>query len=77
MTVHGPCFLDNWGVIDRESPSEVHLATLGSGAPITRIWGQPPHRGKKLLAVVVSPILSHRSSLKTTNVNNFLTPWGR
>ncbi len=35
--------------------------TLGSRAPLTPIWGQRPHGGKKLLTGVVSPILSHRS----------------
>ncbi len=53
--------------------------TLGSGAPMTPIWGQLPHRGKQLLTGVVSPISSHTSSLKieeTTPVNNFLPLWG-
>ena len=34
-------------------------ATLGSGAPMTPIWGQRRHRGKKLLAGVVSAISGH------------------
>ncbi len=40
-------------------------ATLGSEAPVTPILGQRPHRGKKLLTGIVSPIASHRSNLNS------------
>ncbi len=56
------------------------------GAFLTPVWGQRPHGVKKLLTGVVSPILSHKSSLRldlwleigeTIPANNFLPLWGR
>ncbi len=48
-------------------------ATLGPGAPMTPIWGQRPHRGKKLLKGVVSSISSHRYDSKSGKVPLLMT----
>ena len=45
-------------------------ATLGSGAPTTLVQGQWPQGVKRLLAGVVSPVLSHRSSLNSLEFRN-------